>query len=62
MYRDDDGGVQHGELHLGDAWVMIGSEPEGGDERFCARAGAGFIYLAVPDAAAVCERASRAPS
>ena len=57
VYRGDDGAVQHGELHLGDAWLMIGSEPEGGDERFGERAGQGFMYLAVPDAATVFERA-----
>jgi uncharacterized glyoxalase superfamily protein PhnB len=57
VFRGDDGVVQHGELRLGDAWVMIGSEPVGGDQRFGAHAGTGFYYLAVDDAAAAFERA-----
>jgi uncharacterized glyoxalase superfamily protein PhnB len=57
VYRGDEGAIQHGELHLGDAWLMLGSEPEGGDPQFGARAGQGFIYLAVDDAAAAFERA-----
>ena len=70
VFRGDDGTIQHGELRHGDAWVMIGTEPAGGDtqptssagtgERFGAHAGTAFIYLAVDDAAASFERAQRA--
>jgi uncharacterized glyoxalase superfamily protein PhnB len=60
VFRGDDGSIQHGELRHGDAWVMIGSEPAGGDDRFGAHAGTGFIYLAVDDAAASFELAKRA--
>lgn len=70
VFRGEDGSIQHGELRNGDAWVMIGSEPVGGDterassagtgERFGAHAGTGFYYLAVDDAAAAFERAQAA--
>jgi len=60
VFRAEDGSIQHGELRLGDAWVMIGSEPVGGDDRFGAHAGTGFYYLAVDDAAAAYERAKSA--
>jgi uncharacterized glyoxalase superfamily protein PhnB len=60
VFRGEDGSIQHGELRLGDAWVMIGSEPKGGSERFGAHAGTGFLYLAVDDAAAAFERAETA--
>ena len=55
VFRGEDGTIQHGELRLGDAWVMVGSEPEGGDH-----AGTGFLYLAVDDAGAAFERAKAA--
>ena len=58
--RGDDGVVQHGELRLGDAWVMIGSETPDGVDRFGSHAGAGFYYLAVDDAGAAFERARSA--
>ena len=45
---------------LGDAWLMIGSEPEGGDERFGRRAGRASSTSPSPDAAAVFERAKAA--
>jgi uncharacterized glyoxalase superfamily protein PhnB len=57
IHRGADGVIQHGELRLGDAWVMIGAEPEGGDPRWGMLAGTGFVYLAVDDAAAAFERA-----
>ena len=60
VFRGEDGSIQHGELRHGDAWVMIGSEPAGGDDRFGAHAGTGFFYLAVDDAAAAFERARAA--
>jgi uncharacterized glyoxalase superfamily protein PhnB len=70
VFRGDDGSIQHGELRLGDAWLMIGTEPDGGDappasssdtgERWGRRAGAGFVYLAVDDAADAFERARAA--
>lgn len=57
VYRGDDGSIQHGELRLGDAWLMIGTETPGGDARWGRRAGSGFYYLAVDDAAAAFDRA-----
>jgi uncharacterized glyoxalase superfamily protein PhnB len=70
VYRGEDGSIQHGELRHGDAWLMIGTEPAGGDtqptssagtgDRFGKHAGTGFIYLAVDDAAASFELAQRA--
>ena len=60
VYRGDDGTIHHGELRLGDAWLMIGTESDGGDERWGRRAGSGFVYLAVDDAGAAFERAQRA--
>jgi uncharacterized glyoxalase superfamily protein PhnB len=60
VVRGDDGSIQHGELRLSDAWVMIGSEPKGGDDRWGAHAGTGFVYVAVDDAAAAFERAKAA--
>jgi uncharacterized glyoxalase superfamily protein PhnB len=60
VFRGDDGSIQHGELRLGDAWLMIGTEAPGGDERWGRRAGSGFYYLAVDDAAAAFDRAQGA--
>jgi uncharacterized glyoxalase superfamily protein PhnB len=70
VFRGEDGAVQHGELRHGEAWVMIGTEPEGGDtqptssagtgDRFGAHGGTGFYYLAVDDAAAAFDRAKSA--
>jgi uncharacterized glyoxalase superfamily protein PhnB len=70
VFRGDDGSIQHGELRNGGAWVMIGTEPEGGDtqptssagtgERWGKHAGTGFYYLAVDDAGAAFERARSA--
>jgi uncharacterized glyoxalase superfamily protein PhnB len=60
VFRGDDGVVQHGELRLDGAWVMIGSESPSGADRFGRHAGAGFYYLAVDDAAAAFERARSA--
>jgi uncharacterized glyoxalase superfamily protein PhnB len=67
VFRGEDGSIQHGELRYGDAWVMIGSEPAGGDTQPTssagtggAHAGTGFFYLAVEDAGAAFERAKAA--
>jgi uncharacterized glyoxalase superfamily protein PhnB len=68
VYRGDDGSIQHGELRLGNAWIMIGTEAAGdqdptssaGASRWGRRAGMGFVYLAVDDAAEAFERARRA--
>jgi uncharacterized glyoxalase superfamily protein PhnB len=60
VFRGDDGSIQHGELRNGGAWVMIGTEPEGGDQRWGKHAGTGFYYLAVDDAGAAFERARSA--
>ena len=60
VFRGDDGSIQHGQLRLGDAWVMIGTESDEGTERFGNHAGTAFTYLAVDDAAAAFERAKAA--
>jgi uncharacterized glyoxalase superfamily protein PhnB len=60
VFRGDDGTVQHGELRLGGAWVMVGSETPDGDARWGKHAGTGFYYLAVDDAAEAFERARSA--
>ena len=60
VHRGEDGRIQHGELRLGDAWLMIGTESGESVERFGKHAGTAFIYLAVDDAAAAYERARAA--
>jgi uncharacterized glyoxalase superfamily protein PhnB len=70
VFRGEDGSIQHGELRLGDAWLMIGTEAPAGDteptssagtgDRWGKRAGSGFYYLAVDDAAAAFDRARAA--
>jgi len=60
VFRAEDGSIQHGELRLGNAWVMIATEPQGGNERWGRHAGTGFVYLAVDDAAAAFDRAKAA--
>jgi uncharacterized glyoxalase superfamily protein PhnB len=60
VFRGEDGVVQHGELRLGDAWVMIGTESPDTVDRFGRHAGTGFYYLAVDDSAAAFERAKSA--
>jgi uncharacterized glyoxalase superfamily protein PhnB len=57
VFRGEDGVVQHGELRLDGAWVMIGSESPESADRFGRHAGTGFYYLAVNDAGAAFERA-----
>jgi uncharacterized glyoxalase superfamily protein PhnB len=57
VFRGEDGVVQHGELRLDGAWVMIGSESPESADRFGRHAGTGFYYLAVDDAGAAFERA-----
>ena len=60
VYRAGDGSIQHGELRLGDAWVMIGSETDASIERSGKQAGTAFTYLAVDDAEQAFERARAA--
>jgi len=70
VFRADDGSIQHGELRLGDAWVMIGTESADGVARTAERTssfgtggehrGSAFTYLAVEDAAAAFDRARAA--
>ena len=60
IFRGDDGTVQHGELRLDGAWVMVGSESADTADRWGRHAGTGFNYLAVGDAAAAFERARSA--
>jgi uncharacterized glyoxalase superfamily protein PhnB len=59
MLVDGDGerDVAHAELTLGpNGMVMLGSEPTGGDDRWGAHAGAGWIYVAVEDPDGLLER------
>ncbi len=58
VYEGDDAAIVHAELTLpGGDVVMLGSEPPGGDPRWGAHAGQGWLYVAVDDADAFYERA-----
>jgi uncharacterized glyoxalase superfamily protein PhnB len=56
---EGDRDIAHAELRLGAGTIMLGSEPEGGD-RWGSHAGQSWIYVAVDDADALCERARAA--
>lgn len=60
VFRGEDGRIHHGELRLGDAWLMIGTESDAGTDRFGEHAGTAFTYLAVDDAEQAFERAKAA--
>ena len=58
VHAGDDGTIVHAELALpsGDI-VMLGSEPPGGDPRWGAHAGQGWLYVTTDDPDALYERA-----
>jgi uncharacterized glyoxalase superfamily protein PhnB len=56
-HRDDDGNVQHAELSLGSAIVMVGSAGAGREPFRSVPAGASLVYCAVDDVDALYERA-----
>ena len=55
VIANPDGTVAHAELALGASILMLGSDRD--DPRLGRRAGAGWIYAAVPDADAHCQTA-----
>ena len=59
VYDGENGGVAHGELRLGDQFVMIGSTSEG-EERFNQGAGRQSLYVVVDDPDALHDRAKEA--
>jgi uncharacterized glyoxalase superfamily protein PhnB len=59
MYDGESGDVAHGELVLGDQFVMIGSTSEG-EERFNQGAGRQSLYVVVDDPDALHDRAKEA--
>lgn len=56
-YADDDGSIAHAELSYGPSILMLGSAR---DDQYGKRVGQGWIYVAVEDADAHCERARAA--
>ena len=59
-YRNDDGTVQHAELSLGPAVVMLSSAGAGREPFRSLPAGGGLVYCAVEDVDALYERAREA--
>ncbi len=58
VHAADDGTIAHAELHVpGGGIVMLGTEPEGGDPRWGAHAGQGWIYIAIENPDALYDRA-----
>ncbi len=57
VYRDDDGSVAHAELSYGSSILMLGSDR---DDLYGRRAGQGWLYVAVDDPDAHCQRARAA--
>ena len=55
VIANEDGTIAHAELSLGPSVLMLGSDRD--DELLGRRAGTGWLYAAVDDADAVCERA-----
>jgi|tagenome__1003787_1003787.scaffolds.fasta_scaffold20122841_2 uncharacterized glyoxalase superfamily protein PhnB len=53
-YENEDGTVAHAELAYGPSILMLGSDR---DDMYGARAGRGWLYVAVDDPDAHCERA-----
>jgi uncharacterized glyoxalase superfamily protein PhnB len=58
VIANDDGTIAHAELSYGPSILMLGSDRH--DPVIGSRAGHGWIYVAVPDADAHCERARAA--
>ncbi|MDQ6836560.1 MAG: VOC family protein [Actinomycetota bacterium] len=57
VYRNDDGTIGHAELSYGPSILMLGSDR---DDGYSKRAGHGWLYVAVEDADAHCQRARAA--
>jgi uncharacterized glyoxalase superfamily protein PhnB len=57
VYENEDGTVAHAELSYGPSLLMMGSDK---DDVYGGRAGQGWLYVAVDDADAHCERARAA--
>lgn len=57
VYANEDGTIAHAELAYGPSILMLGSDR---DDRYGRRAGQGWMYVAVEDPDAHCERARAA--
>lgn len=57
VYRNDDGTIAHAELSYGPSLLMLGTAK---DDKYGSRVGQGWLYVAVEDADAHCEKARRA--
>jgi uncharacterized glyoxalase superfamily protein PhnB len=57
VYANEDGTIAHAELTFGPSILMLGSSK---DDMYGNRVGAGWLYVAVDDADAHCERAKAA--
>ena len=61
VHPGEDGAIAHAELRVpGGGVVMLSSEPEGGDPRWGAHAGQGWIYIAIENPDALHDRAAAA--
>lgn len=60
VYESDDGAVEHAQLALGGGMVMLSTERDDDDRGWGPHAGQGWIYVAVEDPDAHCERARAA--
>jgi uncharacterized glyoxalase superfamily protein PhnB len=58
VIANEDGTIAHAELSYGTSVLMLGSDRE--DHRYGRRAGQGWIYVAIEDPDAHCERARAA--
>lgn len=56
-YRNEDGSIAHAELSFGPSILMLGSAK---DDQYGSRVGESWLYVAVDDADAHCERARAA--
>ena len=58
VHAAEDGTIGHAELAVpGGGVVMLGSEPAGGDPRWGAHAGCGWVYIAIENPDALHDRA-----
>ena len=61
VHTADEGTIAHAELHVpGGGVVMLSTEPQGGDPRWGAHAGQGWVYIAVENPDALHDRAAGA--